>query len=84
MIIGYFMLNKKWRWREFLFKIRKKTIEFQVQRHEEKAAKKIMLKKDIDLILDKIQKKGFSSLTPKEKNKLYNVSKNMSKQKEMD
>ena len=84
MVIGYFMLNKKWRWRELLFKIRKKTIEFQVQRHEEKVAKKIMLKKDIDLILDKIQKKGFSSLTPKEKNKLYDASKNMSKQKEMD
>ena len=84
MVIGYFMLNKKWRWRELLFKIRKKTIEFQVQRHEEKVAKKIMLKKDIDLILDKIQKEGFSSLTSKEKNKLYDASKNMSKQKEMD
>ena len=84
MVIGYFMLNKKWRWREILFKIRKKTIEFQVQRHEEKVAKKIMLKKDIDLILDKIQKEGFSSLTSKEKNKLYDASKNMSKQKEMD
>ena len=84
MVIGYFMLNKKWRWRELLFKIRKKTIEFQVQRHEEKVAKKIMFKKDIDLILDKIQKEGFSSLTSKEKNKLYDASKNMSKQKEMD
>ena len=84
MVIGYFMLNKKWRWRELLFKIRKKTIEFQVQRHEEKVAKKFMLKKDIDLILDKIQKEGFSSLTSKEKNKLYDASKNMSKQKEMD
>ncbi len=84
MVIGYFMLNKKWRWREILFKIRKKTIEFQVQRHEEKVAKKIMLKKDVDLILDKIQKEGFSSLTSKEKNKLYDASKNMSKQKEMD
>mgnify|MGYP001483180211 FL=1 len=84
MVIGYFMLNKKWRWRELLFKIRKKTIEFQVQRHEEKVAKKIMLKKDIDLILDKIQKEGFSSLTSREKNKLYESSKNMSKQKEMD
>ena len=84
MIIGYFMLNKKWRWRELLFKIRKKTIEFQVQRHEEKVAKNIMLKKDIDLILDKIQKEGFSSLTLKEKNKLYESSKDMSKQREMD
>ena len=78
------MLNKKWRWRELLFKIRKKTIEFQVQRHEEKVAKNIMLKKDIDLILDKIQKEGFSSLTSKEKNKLYESSKDMSKQREMD
>ena len=84
MVIGYFMLNKKWRWRELLFKIRKKTIEFQVQRHEEKVAKNIMLKKDIDLILDKIQKEGFSSLTSKEKNKLYESSKDMSKQREMD
>ena len=84
MVIGYFMLNKKWRWRELLFKIRKKTIEFQVQRNEEKVAKNIMLKKDIDLILDKIQKEGFRSLTSKEKNKLYESSKDMSKQREMD
>ena len=84
MVIGYFMLNKKWRWREILFKIRKKTIEFQVQRHEEKVAKKVTLKKDIDLILDKIQKEGYNSLTSKEKSKLYDASKNMSKQKEMD
>ena len=84
MVIGYFMLNKKWRWRELLFKIRKKTIEFQVQRHEEKSIKKILIQKDIDSILEKIQKVGFSGLSDAEQSKLYEASKTMSKGGERD
>ena len=79
MIIGYILLKKKWRWRDIWFAIRKKTIEFQVQRYEENSAKKRMLQKDIDIILDKIQKVGFSGLSDKEQSKLYEASKKMSK-----
>ena len=79
MIIGYILLKKKWRWRDIWFAIRKKTIEFQVQRYEENSAKKRMLQKDIDTILDKIQKVGFSGLSDKEQSKLYEASKKMSK-----
>ena len=84
MIIGYILLKKKWRWRDIWFAIRKKTVEFQVQRYEEKSAKKRMLQKDIDIILDKIQKVGFSGLSDKEQSKLYESSKSMSKAGEKD
>jgi hypothetical protein len=50
-----------------------------VQRYEENSAKKRMLQKDIDIILDKIQKVGFSGLSDKEQSKLYEASKKMSK-----
>ena len=79
MLIGYVLLKKKWRWRDIWFAIRKKTIEFQVQRYEEKSIKKKMLQKDIDVILEKIQKVGFIGLSDKEKSKLYEASKTMSK-----
>ena len=84
MVIGYVLLKKKWRWRDVWFKIRKKTIEFQVQRYEEKSIKKKMLQKDIDVILDKIQKIGFSGLSDKEQSKLYEASKTMSKNEKKD
>ena len=84
MVIGYFLLKKRWRWKDVLFAIRKKTIEFQVQRHEEKDIKINMLQKDIDMILEKIQKLGFSGLSDEEKSKLYEASKKMSKDQQRD
>lgn len=84
MIIGYILLKKKWRWRDIWFALRKKAIEFQVQRYEQKSVKKRMLQKDIDMLLDKIQKVGFSGLSDKEQSKLYEASKRMSKDGEKD
>ena len=84
MIIGYILLKKKWRWRDIWFALRKKAIEFQVQRYEQKSVKKRMLQKDIDILLDKIQKVGFSGLSDKEQSKLYEASKRMSKDGEKD
>ena len=84
MVIGYFLLKKNWSLRDVLFAIRKKTIEFQVQRHEEKDIKVNMLQKDIDMILEKIQKIGFSGLSDEEKSKLYEASKKMSKDRQRD
>ena len=84
MLIGYVLLKKNWRWRDIWFAIRKKTIEFQVQRYEEKSIKKKMLQKDIDVILEKIQKVGFIGLTDKEQSKLYEASKTMSKDGQKD
>ena len=84
MLIGYILLKRKWSWRDVWFSIRKKTIEFQVQRQEDKSIKKKMIQKDIDLILDKIQKVGFSGLSDAEQSKLYEASKTMSKAGEKD
>ena len=84
MLIGYVLLKKKWRWRDIWFAIRKKTIEFQVQRYEKKSIKNKMLQKDIDVILEKIQKVGFIGLSDREQSKLYEASKTMSKDGQKD
>ena len=84
MLIGYVLLKKKWRWRDVWFAIRKKIIEFQVQRYEEKSIKNKMLQKDIDVILEKIQKVGFIGLSDREQSKLYEASKTMSKDGQKD
>jgi len=84
MLIGYVLLKKKWKWRDIWFAIRKKTIEFQVQRYEEKSIKNKMLQKDIDVILEKIQKVGFIGLSDREQSKLYEASKTMSKDGQKD
>ena len=84
MLIGYVLIKKKWRLQDIWFAIRKKTVEFQVQRYEEKSIKKKMLQKEIDVILEKIQKVGFIGLSDKEKSKLYEASKTMSKDGQKD
>ena len=84
MVIGYILLKKNWSWRDILFSIRKKTVEFQVQRHEEKSIKNKMIQKDIDEILEKIQKVGFSGLSDGEQSKLYEASRTMSKDGQKD
>ena len=84
MLIGYVLIKKKWRWHDIWLAIRKKTVEFQVQRYEEKSIKKKMLQKDIDVILEKIKKVGFIGLSDKEKSKLYEASKTMSKDGQKD
>ncbi len=84
MVVGYTLLKKSWRWKDFMFAIRKKTIEYQVQRSEEKLTKTNVYQRDIDKILEKIQEIGFSELSEKEKNKLYEASKKMSKSRQWD
>ena len=84
MAIGYVFLKRRWRLNDIWFKIRKKTLEYHIQIKDVKQSKKKVLEKDIDHILDKIQKVGFKGLSDQEQNKLYNASKTLSKFKKKD
>ena len=84
MLIGYALLKNKWKLSEVLFSIRKKTIEFQVQRKEDRELKNKIINRDVDMILEKIKDVGFSGLSGKEQSKLYEASKKMSKDGDRD
>ena len=84
MLIGYILLRKKWRLSDIIFMLRKKTIEFQVQRKEDQNLKKNFIKRDLDIILDKIKDVGFSGLSDEEQSKLYEASKKISKDIDRD
>ena len=84
MAIGYVFLKRRWRLNDIWFKIRKKTLEYRIQIEDVKQSKKKVLEKDIDHILDKIQKVGFKGLSDQEHNKLYNAIKTLSKFKKKD
>ncbi len=79
MLVGYILLKNKWKISDVIFAIRKKTIEFQIQRKEDHELKKKIINRDIDVILDKIKDVGFSGLSDAEQSKLYEASKKMSK-----
>ena len=64
--------------------MRKKTVEFQVQRKEDRALKKKNINRDLDMILEKIKEVGFSGLSKEEQSKLYESSKNLSKSRQRD
>lgn len=84
MAIGYIFLKRRWKLNDIWFKIRKKTLEYRIQIEDVKQSKEKALEKDIDYILDKIQKVGFKGLSDQEQNNLYNASKTLSKYKKKD
>ena len=84
MLIGCVLLKNKWKLSDMLFSLRKKTIEFQVQRKEDQEFKKKIINRDIDIILEKIKDVGFSGLSDEEQSKLYEASRKMSKDGDRD
>ena len=84
MLIGCVLLKNKWKLSDMLFSLRKKTIEFQVQRKEDQEFKKKIINRDIDIILEKIKVVGFSGLSDEEQSKLYEASRKMSKDGDRD
>ena len=84
MIIGYLILKRRWQFNDIWFSIRKKTLEYQIQREERKISHRQELENNIDKILDKINDHGFKSLSDKEEKQLYENSKSLSKHKKKD
>ena len=84
MVIGYLILKRRWQFNDIWFSIRKKTLEYQIQREERKLSHRQELENNIDKILDKINDQGFQSLSDKEEKQLYENSKFLSKHKKKD
>ena len=84
MVIGYFMLKKPVRWNDLWFAIRKKTMEYRVQQEEKKVSRQQEIERDIDFILDKINREGFESLSQEEQDRLYKGSRSLSHNKKKD
>ena len=84
MIIGYFMLKNPINWDGLLFQIRKKTLEYKIQKEEKRISQQFLVERDINQILDKINHQGFDSLTQEEQDRLYKGSHSLSKDKKKD
>ena len=84
MIIGYVMLKKPIHWNGFLFQLRKKTLEYKIQKEEKRLSQQFQVERDINQILDKINQEGFDSLTQDEHDRLYKGSHSLSKDKKKD
>ena len=84
MLIGYLMLKRPVEWRSLWFSIRKRTLEYRVVQEEKKATHRQKIEQDIDIILDKINREGFDSLSEKEQDSLYKGSRSLSQYKKKD
>ena len=84
MAIGYFMLKRSNRWKDLWFRIRKKTVEFQIQQEERKTSKRQRIERDLNQILDKIHRDGLENLTSEEQERLYDSSRALSRHKKKD
>ena len=84
MIIGYLILKKPVRWNELVFKLRKKTIEYKIQKEHKVLSQQSNIEREIDSILDKINREGFDSLYEDEQERLYKGSQSLSKNRKKD
>jgi len=84
MIIGYIYLKRPVHFRTLWFSVFKKVLEYKIQKQETKLSHSIEMERDLNSILDKINREGFKSLTEEEEERLYKNSKTLSKGKKKD
>ena len=84
MVIGYLMLKRPVRFNELWFTIRKRTLEYKIKHEEKKVSQHQAIEREIDRILDKINREGFDSLTEEEHDRLYKGSQSLSRTKKKD
>ena len=81
MFVGYILLKKPFNLNKVWFSIRKKSIEYSVKKDEAIQAKRKNLEKELNIVLDKINREGYNSLTRAEQDVLYKNSKVLFKNK---
>ena len=84
MMIGYLMLKHPVRFNDLWFTIRKRTLEYKIKHEEKKVTQHQEIEREIDRILDKINREGFDSLTEGEHDRLYKGSQSLSRTKKKD
>ena len=84
MIIGYLYLKRPFHFRSLWFSVFKKVLEYRIQSQEKEISRSAEMERDLNSILDKINREGFKSLTQEEEERLYKNSKNLSKSKKKD
>ena len=84
MMIGYLMLKRPIRFNDLWFNIRKRTLEYKIKHEEKKVSHHQAIEREIDRILDKINREGFDSLTEEEHDRLYKGSQSLSRTKKKD
>ena len=84
MVIGYLYLKRPVHFKSLWFSVFKKVLEYRIQNQEKKISHSIEMERDLNSILDKINRGGFKSLTQEEEERLYKNSKTLSKDKKKD
>jgi len=84
MMIGYLMLKRPVRFNDLWFTIRKRTLEYKIKHEEKKVTQHQAIEREIDRILDKINREGFDNLTEEEHDRLYKGSQSLSRTKKKD
>ena len=84
MAIAYILIKKPINLNEIVFRLRKRFLEYQVNQKEKRITKEFQVEKNINRILDKINKEGFDKLSDQEQEDLYKNSQFLSKRKTKD
>lgn len=84
MVIGYFYLKSDWQIKWLRFTLHKKFTERRAQSQEKKNERQAKFHSEIDQLLDKINQVGYDGLSDEERNRLYEVSRRLSRRQHKD
>ena len=84
MVVAYLILKNPFHLKAIWFSMQKKFIENKLKKETKEKFKREKIKLDLNLILDKINREGYKSLTNEEQDQLYKSSKALSLNKKKD
>lgn len=84
MVIGFLYLKSGFHLKNWRFSVRKRIVEFKTQTRERRSEREIRLRREIDQLLDKINRVGYNGLTEEERERLYEASRKLSRDQAKD
>ncbi len=84
MVIGYVYLKYAHHWKGVSVQFRRKVVNIKSQVEERKEQRKIMLRQEMNQILDKMNKSGYGGLSDYDKERLQEISKLFAEEEKKD
>lgn len=84
MVIGYVYLKYAHHWQGLSLQFRRKVVNIKSQVEERKEQRKIMLKQEMNQILDKMNQSGYRGLSDYDKERLHEISKLFAEEEKKD
>ena len=84
MVIGYVYLKYAREWKGLSVQFRRRVVNIKSQVEERKEQRRIMLRQEMNQILDKMNESGYTGLSDYEKDRLQDISRHLAEEEKKD